>query len=191
VLRMAVPSSSCSRMSWCPSMPSGMRGVACFLLLLSSAVLLVSCASMGGTPMRGTCRHMPTVEACQAAADRYITDDCLRNCVRHLCVEGTVKCGAEEELPQYCVIRKTQGSSEGGYVPKPEQVGEEHKPPRRCTLPRKTIDWCELDVSSTCASQMMIHELSHACGWPDRGGKGVPGNTGMFTCDDFNPWGFP
>jgi hypothetical protein len=168
-----------------------MRWVAWFLLFLSGAVLLVSCASMG-TPMHGTCRHMPTVEACQAAADKYITDDCLRNCVRHLCVEGTAKCGAEEEIPGYCALRQRADGVTGGYVPKPKQVGEENDPPRTCTLPRKKMDWCELDISPTCASQMMVHELSHACGWPEYGGKGVPGGIdGRYQCDDFNPWGFP
>jgi hypothetical protein len=138
--------------------------------------------------MKGHCRNLPTVEACQAAADKYITDYCLRDCVRRLCVEGTPKCGAEEEPPRLCSLARTQGSALGGFVPKPEEVGE---PPRTCTLPRKTIDWCELDVSPTCRSQIMVHELSHACGWPDGGGKGVPGSDGNYTCDDFNQFGWP
>jgi len=142
--------------------------------------------------MQGTCKNLPTVEECRAAARKYITDDCLRDCVVRLCGEVTIKCGAEEELPRYCALHNRAGAVKGGYVPHPEEVGEENNPPRTCTLPRKKMDWCELDVSPSCASQMMIHELSHACGWPEYGGKGVPaGINGIFQCDDFNPWGFP
>jgi hypothetical protein len=32
---------------------------------------------------------------------------------------------------------------------------------------------------------MLVHELAHTCGWHDGDvGKGVPGDTGFFTCRD-------
>src|SRR5262245_1010004 len=126
-----------------------MRGVACFLLFWSSAVALLSCSSMGGTPMRGNCRYLPTVEACQAAADRYITDTCLRDCVRHLCSVGKPKCGKDEDIPLHCATRKGEA---GGYVPPP--LPNER---RSCKQPKEEINWCELPYSSDCQAQMAVH----------------------------------
>src|SRR5262245_31481221 len=110
-----------------------MRGVACLLLILSSAVLLLSCASMGGTPMQSNnCRYLPSVQECQAAADQYIEDECLLDCVRHLYAVGKVKCGEEQDIPQYCATRQAEGDEVGGYVPRP--LPHER---RSCTQPRE------------------------------------------------------
>lgn len=166
------------------------------MLLLSGAVLLPACFQRG-TRMQGKCKNLPTVEECRATARELISDECLLDCVLGLCGEVTIKCGAEEEQPgQHCGLVRPNGGTPGGYVPKPEEVGEENLPPRTCTLPRKKMDWCELDVSSSCASKLMVHELCHACGWQHKenhksDGKGVPGDVGLFTCEDFNQWGSP
>jgi hypothetical protein len=154
-----------------------MRGVAWFLLVLSDAVLLVSCFPLG-PPMHGNCRYMPTIKECQGAANRYITDDCLRKCIRRLCVVGKAKCGEDEDEPLRCATRKKEGDDVGGYVP-PWKVGD---PPRWCEQPREEFSWCEIPKSPPCQEKNMVHELAHACGWHHGDGQGVPGNDGHEKC---------
>jgi len=148
------------------------------LVVLCSTLWLVSCSVFVGTPMHGKCRYLPTVEDCKAAADQYIEDDCLRDCIRRLCVVGKAKCGDEEDIPLHCVTRKAEGYDVGGYVP--EQSMSE--PLRSCTQPREDIDWCQLPFTPPCQQMNMMHELAHACGWHHNEGKGVPGNNGQVKC---------
>ena len=153
-----------------------MRGVVWFLLILSSAVLLVSCFPTG-TPMHSNCRYLPSIEECQAAADQYITDDCLRKCIRRLCEVGKPKCGKDEDLPLHCATRKAEGDEVGGYVPEPLTYEE-----RSCTQPREEVTWCEYPYTPPCQQQNIVHEYAHACGWRHKQGKGVPGNNGRVDC---------
>src|SRR3954468_15131756 len=136
-----------------------MRVVACFLLFLSSAVLVLSCSVFVGTPMQGNCRYLPSVEECHGAADRYITDDCLRTCIRRLCSVGKTICDAPVQL--YCATRQAEGAEVGGYVPPPTA----YEASRSCTQPREEINWCQRPLTPPCQEQNMIHELAHACGW--------------------------
>jgi len=131
--------------------------------------------------MRGNCRYLPTVEECQAAADHYIEDECLRECVSHLCVVGRPKC--DEAIQLRCAIRKAEGKAEsrevGGYVPLPRP----DEPPRTCKHPKEDMDWCELPRSPNCQAQFAVHEYAHDCGWHHEEGKGVPGNhKGEINC---------
>jgi len=153
-----------------------MRWVACLLVFLSG-VLVLSCSSLSGTPMHGDCRNIPSVEACQAVADRYIEDYCLRDCIRHLCSVGKPKCDEGAEL--YCAGRQLQGSKLGGAVPKPSP----DEAPRSCKQPREEINWCDRPLSSECQAQVIVHEYAHACGWHEGDGKGVPANNGVIACD--------
>lgn len=154
-----------------------MRAIACLLLFLSSVVLLLSCSANGGIPMHGTCRNVPSVEECQAAADHYIQNFCLRDCIRHLCVVGRPRCGEDVKLA--CATSKAHGKEIGGYVPLPEA----NEPPRSCKQPKEEFNWCELPRSSSCQAQMAVHEFAHDCDWHEGGGQGVPGNDGMLQCE--------
>jgi hypothetical protein len=141
-----------------------------------SAGWLLSCSLFSGTPMRTrkNCRYVPSVEDCQAVADR-IEDLCLRDCVLHLCRVGEVVCDTKTKLK--CARRKTEekiGNEVGGWVP--DDV------PRTCKVPKEEVNWCELPRSPPCQSQMMVHEYAHACGWHHKQGKGVPGDKGKFNC---------
>lgn len=153
-----------------------MRWVAGLLIFLSG-VLVLACSAFVGTPMHGKCRYLPTVQECQDAADHYIEDDCLRKCIRHLCVVDEPKCGDEEDIPLHCAIRKAEGDDVAGYVPL-AQPNEQ----RSCTQPRENLSWCQVPLSPPCQQQNMVHELAHACGWHHRQGKGVPGNEGQVRC---------
>jgi hypothetical protein len=122
--------------------------------------------------MQGPCRYMPTVEGCQATADRYIEDYCLRDCVRRLCALGKPKCDEDEPIRLHCATRKAEGKDVAGYVP-PWTVD---KAPRSCEQPEEEFGWCQLPLSPPCQELNMVHELAHACGWHHGEGKGVPGN---------------
>jgi hypothetical protein len=124
--------------------------------------------------MHGKCRYLPTVQECQAAADQYITDKCLLDCIRHLCAEGTPKCDADEDIPRHCATRKTESEEAGGYVL--------DLYPRSCKQPVDEINWCQLPLSPPCQQKNLLHELGHACGWQHFDGKGVPGNEGQVRC---------
>jgi hypothetical protein len=151
-----------------------MRWVACFLLFLSSAVLLLSCSVFVGTPMHGKCRYLPTVEECQDAANQYITDECLRKCIRYLCAEGNPKCDADEDILLQCATSKTETEEEGGYVLDLYA--------RSCTQPVDEVNWCQRPLTPPCQQQNIVHEFAHACGWRHKQGKGVPGNDGRVKC---------
>ena len=156
----------------------GVAWVAWFMMILSGAVLLVSCLAFVGTPMHGKCRYLPSVQECQDAANHYIEDECLLDCIRHLCVVGRPKCDADEDIPNYCTTHKpAPGKDVGGYVPEPLLYEV-----RSCTEPTENIDWCQLPLSPPCQSSNMVHELAHACGWHHNEGKGVPNNDGRTRC---------
>lgn len=141
---------------------------------LGWALGMVACASVNGTPMRGSadCRYVPSVEDCQAVADR-IEDYCLRTCVVHLCRRGRAVCN--EDIQLECVVRITENENGniGGFVWEVAQT---------CEVPREEVNWCQLPRSPPCQAKMMVHELAHACGWHHKGGQGVPGNEGMVQC---------
>lgn len=135
----------------------------------------VSCASLNGTPMRGSadCRYVPSVEDCWAAADR-IEDFCLKSCVIRLCRgDGRVVCN--ESVQEQCVERavgNTTGSV-GGFV---------RRGPQTCEVPKEEVNWCQLPRSLPCQALIMIHELAHACGWHHFQGQGIPGDEGSVKC---------
>lgn len=149
--------------------------VASALIFLSGAALLPSCAVWVGTPMPGSenCRYRPTVEECQATADR-IEDYCLRNCVVRLCRSGKTECNETIQLD--CVQRS--GAHELGGV-----GGWVKRGPQTCEHPREDISWCGLPLSPHCQELTMVHELAHACGWHHGDGSGVPGDSdGVLKC---------
>ena len=143
--------------------------------ILTSAVCLLSCSSLLGTPMRsiGNCRYVPSVEDCQAAADR-ITDLCLRTCVLHLCRVGRPVCDKRTKLRCARRAQDLPNGEPGGWVADDR--------PRTCEQPKEEVNWCELPRSPPCQAQMMAHELAHACGWHHKDGNGVPADTGEFAC---------
>lgn len=119
--------------------------------------------------MRGSadCRYLPSVEDCQAVADR-IEDLCLRTCVLHLCRRGRAVCDEAHQVE--CVRRSNRHVS--GWVP---------EGPQSCEIPVDEVSWYELPRSPPCQAKM-VHELAHACGWHHKDGQGVPGNDGRFNC---------
>src|SRR4051812_13576718 len=135
-----------------------MKRVCRGLVFLISAVSLLACSVFGGTAMRsiGSCRYVPSVEDCQADADR-IEDLCLRDCVLHLCRVGKAICDTRTKLR--CARRSAELSNgePGGWV-----VDDR---PRTCKMPKEEVNWCQLPRSPPCQSQVMVHELAHACGW--------------------------
>ncbi len=135
---------------------------------------MAACASMNGTPMRGSadCRYVPSVEDCQAVGER-IEDLCLRTCVLHQCRRGRAVCGEVAQIK--CVQRsgEKKAGGLGGFVYDVDQT---------CEMPREEVNWCELPRSPPCQAQMMVHELAHACGWHHFDGNGVPGNDGNLKC---------
>lgn len=133
-----------------------------------------SCTSINGTPMRGSadCRYVPSVEDCQAVADR-IEEFCLRTCVVRLCRYGRAVCN--DDIQNECVRRIGEGEegAVGGFVWEVEQT---------CEIPRDEVNWCQMPRSPMCQARMMVHELAHACGWHHLQGQGVPGNEGNVRC---------
>ncbi len=146
-----------------------MKTPALGLLFAMTAVCVLSCWE--GTPMLGNerCRYMPTVEACQSTAASTITDFCLRNCVIEQCKRGQVVCGAE--VVAICAQRSVEQpeGEKGGYV---------LPGPQTCEMPKRYVDWCQVDQSPRCQELSMVHERAHACGWHHEQGKGVPGQRG-------------
>lgn len=146
------------------------------LLFVVGLFGLLSCASINGTPMRGSadCRYVPSVEDCQIIADR-IEDLCLRTCVVHLC-RGDGRAVCDEAVQVECVRRTNQhpeGDQVGGFVP---------EGPQTCEVPAEEVHWCQVPHSPPCQAQIMVHELAHACGWHHGQGQGVPANNGKFRC---------
>src|SRR6185436_5068839 len=127
-----------------------------FFVISAMCVLPASCSS--GTPMLGseTCNHMPTVEDCQATADNLITDKCLRDCVIDQCRRGQAVCGAE--VVATCAERSFENpqGKKGGYVLRGTQT---------CEMPKKWVNWCQIEQSPRCQDLSMLHERCHACGW--------------------------
>ena len=152
-----------------------MKGICYVLLFLMGAVLLLSCSIFTGTPMRGSgkCRYVPSVEECQAEADK-IEDFCLRACVRDLCRVGKPVC--DQPTRMQCVRRSQEeqpNNDLGGYVP---------DSPKTCKVPVAEINWCEIPRTPPCQAKIMAHELCHACGWHHGDGQGAPGNNGRIQC---------
>lgn len=124
-------------------------------------------------PGSDRCRYLPTVEACQATAER-IEDYCLRDCVIHLCRVGKPLCDKTVRLN--CVVR-TEAHAQG-------EVGGWVDPgPQSCEQPAEEFSWCERPYSPHCQELSAVHELAHACGWHHKDGKGVPGDEdGVLKC---------
>jgi hypothetical protein len=128
-----------------------------------------------GTPMHPTCRELPTVEECVAAA-QVITSACLKKCVEMQCSGIKVNC-ASEEIQKKCEEKKSEGVVALGYVVRFSDR------PTSCDNPSHEINWCEQPTSRTCRARAMVHELAHSCGWRHNQGFGVPGDDGKLLCE--------
>lgn len=50
--------------------------------------------------------------------------------------------------------------------------------------PTREVRWCQFKkFKGKCGAQALLHELAHTCGWDHGGGKGVPGDSGVLSCD--------
>ncbi len=145
-----------------------------FRWLLPSLLLLGACAHQG-TPMHPTCRELPTVEECQAAA-QVIAHPCLRECVEKQCAGIKVNCGSEE-VQRSCRKQSSEGLMALGFV-----VRFSDKP-TSCMSPSGEVNWCEQPASRDCRARAMVHELAHSCGWLHDQGLGVPGDDGNLLCE--------
>jgi hypothetical protein len=123
------------------------------------------------TPMRSTCRNLPTVEECREAAE-VITEPCLKNCVMSQCAGAKIQCDAKALKKCQELGRGREGPT-GGFVTAGKQT---------CEQPRQEINWCELTLPRRCRAQAMVHELAHSCGWHHVDGQGVPGGKGHMEC---------
>ena len=132
--------------------------------------------SQTGTPMHPTCRELPTVEECQAAA-QVITDPCLKKCVEVQCSGVKVNCRSEQ-IQKDCAAKsnRAEGIVALGYVARFSDT------PTSCEQPSKTVNWCEEPASRECRAKAMVHELEHSCGWRHGQGFGVPGDDGFLPC---------
>ncbi|ATB33589.1 hypothetical protein [Melittangium boletus] len=125
--------------------------------------------------MHPTCRELPTVEECKAAA-QVISYPCLRECVEKQCAGVKVNC-ASEEIQSACRSKSSEGLIALGYV-----VRFSDKP-TSCMNPSREVNWCEQPSSRDCRAISMVHELAHACGWRHGQGLGVPGDDGELLCE--------
>ena len=174
----AGPTASCSSPGTSPSvLANGEGGMSVsggrlVVGLFVGGVLFCACAP--GTPMLGheRCLYMPTVEECQSAAASLIDDFCLRNCVIDQCRRGQALCGAE--VVAYCdkLAAKDPTGHTGGYVA---------SGPQTCEMPKRYVNWCQIEQSPRCQELSMVHERAHACGWHHKDGKGVPGPDGKIS----------
>jgi hypothetical protein len=148
-----------------------MKAVCYVLLFLMGALWLPSCSVRASTPMLGheNCDYLPSVEDCQETASRLITDDCLRDCVIEQCSKGLALCGAEVVARCSELALEHPEGKTGGYV----LAG-----PQTCEMPKKYVNWCQVEQSPRCQELSMVHERCHACGWRHGQGKGVPGDDG-------------
>ncbi|MDC0713459.1 hypothetical protein POL68_33655 [Stigmatella sp. ncwal1] len=130
-----------------------------------------------GTPMHSSCRELPTLEECQAAA-QTIAHDCLRQCVELQCSGVKINCQSEA-IQKNC--RENNNASEGlislGYV-----IRFSNRP-TSCNNPSTEINWCEEPAPRDCRAKAMAHELAHACGWSHGQGYGVPADDGKLSCE--------
>lgn len=129
-----------------------------------------------GTAMQGSCRELPSVEECQAAAG-VMTDSCLRMCVEMQCAGVKVNCGSAEIQKRCREASDAEGITPLGYVVRFSDV------PVSCDHPSKEVNWCEQPASRACRAKAMVHELAHSCGWRHRQGGGVPGDNGYLPCE--------
>lgn len=125
--------------------------------------------------MHPTCRELPTVEECQAAA-RVITHACLRQCVELQCAGVKINCQSEE-VQKRCRERNGEGIVALGYVVRFSDR------PTSCENPSSEVNWCEEPVSRRCRAKAMVHELAHSCGWRHGQGHSVPADDGDIVCD--------
>jgi hypothetical protein len=130
-----------------------------------------------GTPMPNeqNCKYVPDVEFCKSTADK-ITETCLHDCVMNLCTSAKIVC-TEETMQQCKATTEDAGAPNGGFVFPHGQT---------CQNPWNEIGWCQLSVMPNCQAQLMVHELAHACGWPEGlAGLGVPGDSsdGQIKCN--------
>lgn len=134
-----------------------------------------SCTSYHYTPMRGSadCRYVPSVEDCQAVADR-IEDYCLKTCVLHLC-RGNGRAVCDENAQVGCVelSKEHPGDQTNAWVFRGSQT---------CEMPIEEVNWCQVPHTPPCQALIMVHELAHACGWRHGEGKGVPADNGSVKC---------
>lgn len=152
---------------------SGIQGQLSAVLLVG-LVLGFACAtpSQPGTAMHPSCRELPTVEECRAAAAQ-ITDECLRGCINLQCAGVQVNCG--EYVRKECNKKSMPGNIVLGYAQRGAAT--------TCDNPAKNVFWCEEPASRGCRANAMVHELAHSCGWAHGEGLGVPGNDGALQCE--------
>jgi hypothetical protein len=152
-----------------------MGRIGAVLILLLGIISLFSCSTYNYTPMRGSedCRYVPSVEDCQAVADR-IEDFCLKSCVIRMC-RGDANITCDDVVQTECVERSAKHGKDdvGGFV---------RRGPQTCEMPTEELNWCQLPRTPPCQARIMVHELAHACGWHHLDGKGVPGNEGSVRC---------
>lgn len=138
--------------------------------------LLLWCAcAHPGTPMHPSCRELPTIEECRAAA-QVITHPCLRQCIEKQCAGVKVNCNSEE-IRKTCKDNSSESLSALGYVVRFSDR------PTSCDNPSHEVNWCEQSSSRNCRSRAMVHELAHSCGWRHNQGHGVPGDDGRLLCE--------
>jgi len=140
---------------------------------------MVSCEALTGTPMPGAgdCQYVPTIQDCERVAER-ITETCLHDCVIDLCTNAKIVC-TDETAKQCAKTTQQFGKTNGGFVIPRE-------PRQTCLDPVKEINWCQVSTTPKCQELTMVHELAHACGWPEGlAGIGVPGDTngGEIKCN--------
>jgi hypothetical protein len=128
-----------------------------------------------GTPMHPTCRELPTIEECRAAA-QVITHPCLRQCVEKQCAGIKVNCNSEE-IQKNCKEKNSEGLIALGYVVRFSDR------PTSCDNPSHEVNWCQQPSSRNCRAKAMVHELAHSCGWRHNQGLGVPGDDGRLLCE--------
>jgi hypothetical protein len=118
------------------------------------------------------CRYMPMVEDCQSAAHNHITDPCLLACVIDQCRNGLNLCGVSVVAKCSELSLENSDGETGGYV---------YDGPQTCEMPKKWVNWCQIEQSPRCQELSMVHERAHACGWRHGQGKGVPGDDGVIS----------
>ena len=81
------------------------------------------------------------------------------DCVIDLCTHAGIVC-TEETTKQCDATTQQFGQKNAGFV-------NPREPRQTCQDPVKEINWCQLSTTPNCQAMAMVHELAHACGWPE------------------------